>query len=97
MFLRFVSAQIDEDAQVRTGIFQAAYDLQEFGHLRDYDQQVLSDLMNWFEEYLARPTRFCRSRRPGRLPKGVCWFRPSAWEHLKRIWEMVRILEDNGV
>jgi hypothetical protein len=28
---------------------------------------------------------------------GVCWFKPSAKEHIARTYEMCRILEQNGV
>lgn len=97
MFVRFVSVDFDEDAQVRTGIFQAAYDLSESGRLPVYEDDALSDIIRWFDKNLARPDRFSRSLKPHRRPKAVCWFRSSAREHLRRVWEMVRILEDNGV
>ena len=52
-------------------------------------------IFRWFNENLERPARF--SRKPRRQPKAVCWFKPSAKEHLKRIWELVAILESNDV
>jgi hypothetical protein len=97
MFVRFVSVDFDEDAEVRTGIFQAAYDLSDSGTLPDYEHEALSEVLCWFNENLERPTRFSRSLRPHRRPKAVCWFRSSAREHLRRAWELVRILEHNDV
>lgn len=97
MFVRFVSVDLDEDAQVRTGIFQAAYDLIELGSLPAYEDEALSEVLRWFNKNLKRPARFSRSLKPHRRPKAVCWFRSSAREHLRRAWEMVRILEDNNV
>jgi hypothetical protein len=35
--------------------------------------------------------------RPRRQSKAVCWFRSSAAEHLRRVWEMIAILENNDV
>ncbi len=55
----------------------------------------LSRLLAWFDEHLECPDRFCRSNKPGRQPKAVCWFKSSATAHLKKAWEMVAILENN--
>ena len=34
--------------------------------------------------------------RPG-IRLGICWFKTGATEHIARIWEMVQILERNGI
>jgi hypothetical protein len=41
MFLRFVSADLDENSQVRLGIFQAAFDLRESESLPTYELDEL--------------------------------------------------------
>ena len=57
----------------------------------------MQQVLHWFNENLERPTRFCRSAKPRRQPKGVCWFRSEAGEHLRRIWELIAICENNDV
>lgn len=97
MFLRFVSAEIHPESRVEAGIFVAAYRLYYSDSLPDYEDERLRDLIEWFRRNLKRPNRFSRSPRRDGMTRGVCWFRPTAREHLARIHEMVAILEDNDV
>lgn len=39
MLLRFVSSTLDEDSQVRLGIFQTAYELRDSGRLAWYEYE----------------------------------------------------------
>ena len=32
-----------------------------------------------------------------KLRLGICWFKTGSTEHISRIWEMVNILERNGI
>jgi len=47
----------------------------------------------WFSEKLEKPTSFGRGRRS----LGICWFKTDSTEHIARMWEMVCILERNGI
>jgi hypothetical protein len=47
----------------------------------------------WFSDNLEKPTSFGRDK----LRLGICWFKAGSPEHISRIWEMVRILERNGI
>lgn len=97
MYLRFVTSEIDPDSGVEAGVFVAAYGLYYSDRLPEYEDERLGDLIAWFRLNLRRPSRFSRSSR-GRGPgRAVCWFRPTAREHLARMHEMVAIIEDNGV
>jgi len=60
-------------------------------HLADADE--LNELRAWFSDNLERPTSFGRDT----LRLGICWFKIHATSHIARIWEMVRILERNGI
>jgi hypothetical protein len=98
VYLRFVSSEIDPYSCVEAGLFVAARDLRESGTLPFYDYERLWELFDWFNEYLKRPHRFSRSRRCGDGPgKAVCWFKPTAREHIACAREMVALLEDYGV
>lgn len=92
-FIRFVVGRKDEDSQVEQGIFQAAARSIEWGTITGADADELNTLRSWFSENLEKPTSFGR----GKLSLGICWFKVAASEHITRIWQMVRILERNGI
>jgi hypothetical protein len=56
--------------------------------LPDYEDERLARLLWWFETYLKIPYRFSRSKRRSPQPKAVCWFKPTAAEHIARMFEM---------
>ena len=92
-YIRFVVDWKDEDSGVEQGIFQAAYRAQEWGNVTGTDAEEIEILREWFSENLKKPNSFGRSR----FNLGICWFKPCANEHINRIWQMIRILERNGV
>lgn len=93
MFIRFMSVEADKDSQVAAGIFVAAYRLWYETVLPDYEYECLREVLSWFNIYLPRPRRFSRSTKP----RGICWFRSSAREHIRKAWEMAAILERNDM
>ena len=98
MFIRFISVEADARSQVAAGIFGAAYRLW-YGTppLPDYEIECLREVMNWFDIYLPKPDRFWRSTRYPQQRWGICWFRSSATEHIRKAWEMASILERNDM
>jgi len=92
-YIRFVIGRKDEDSHVEQGIFQAVARALEWNNITGSDADELNDLRAWFSENLERPTSFGRDR----LRLGICWFKTGANEHISRIWEMVKILERNGI
>jgi hypothetical protein len=92
-YIRFVIGQTDEVSNVERGIFQAAADALDGLALPDYDVAELNQLQAWFDNNLERPASFGR----GALHLGICWFKTNATEHISRLWEMVGILERNGI
>jgi hypothetical protein len=97
VFLRFVTSEIDRRSGVEAGVFGAACGLYYSDRLPDYEDERLGELIVWFNRNLRTPSRFSRSSRSHGSGRAICWFRPTAREHLARIYEMVVILEDNGV
>jgi len=57
------------------------------------DADELNELRAWFSENLEKPTSFGRDT----LRLGVSWFKTDSTGHISRIWEMVQILERNGI
>jgi hypothetical protein len=92
-YMRFVIGRKDEDSHVEQGIFQAAAQALECQNIMGSDADQLNELRGWFSENLEKPTSFGRDR----LRLGICWFKTDASEHINRIWEMVSILERNGI
>jgi len=92
-YVRFVIGRKDEDSRVEQGIFQAAAAALEWQTITGSDADELNELRDWFGENLEKPTSFGRDK----LRLGICWFKTDATQHISRVWEMVRILERNGV
>jgi hypothetical protein len=92
-YVRFVIGRKDEDSHVEQGIFQAAGQALEWHDVTGSDADELKELRAWFNENLEKPTSFGRDK----LRLGICWFKTDATEHISRIWQMVQILERNGI
>lgn len=92
-YIRFVIGRKDEDSHVEQGIFQAAAQALEWQTITGSEADELKELRGWFNQNLEEPTSFGRDK----LRLGICWFKTSATEHISRIWNMVQILERNGI
>jgi hypothetical protein len=92
-YIRFVVGRKDEDSHVEQGVFQACYLAMEWREITGKDAAELSTLLRWFDSNLHKPHSLGRDK----LRLGIAWFKTDAKEHISRIWEMVRILERNGI
>jgi len=92
-YVRFVIGRKDEDSHVEQGIFQASSRALEWDQITDSDADELYEIRAWFNHNLEKPTAFGRDK----LQRGICWFKTGATQHIARIWEMVKILERNGI
>jgi len=95
MFIRFVSSEIDERSRVSAGLFCAASRLRWADDLPEYEFDAVTELKKWFNIHLESP--FDHLSRRSRYDRAVCWFKPTAHEHLARAWEMIMILERNDI
>ena len=92
-FIRFVIGSKDDESHVERGVFQAVAQALEWKDITGPDAEQLNELEEWFNKNLKKPTSFGRDK----LRLGICWFKTDATEHISRIWEMVQILEHNGI
>jgi hypothetical protein len=92
-YVRFIIGRKDEDSHVEQGIFQAAAQALERQNITGSDADELNELRAWFSENLEKPTSFGRDT----LRLGISWFKTDSTGHISRIWEMVQILERNGI
>jgi len=98
-FLRFVVSRKHADSGVEDGLFGLAYALCRGSDISPADRESLQSLLFWFEANLPTPERFSRTSSKGhyrRAPKGISWFKDSATEHIRKMYELKRILEGNG-
>jgi hypothetical protein len=92
-FIRFVIGSKDDESHVERGVFQAVAQALEWKDITGSDAEQLNELEEWFNKNLKKPTSFGRDK----LRLGICWFKTEATNHISRIWEMVQILERNGI
>lgn len=92
-FIRFVIGSKDDESHVERGVFQAVAQALEWKDITGSDAEQLNELEEWFNKNLKKPSSFGRDK----LRLGICWFKTDATEHISRIWEMVQILERNGI
>src|SRR5262245_48425674 len=97
MFVRFVVPSLGRRAWGLTGIIQAALDLQEADALIDHEGDWLDSILDWFDEYLPIPYRFCRTRRASNRYEAICWFKPTAGECICKAHELAALLELLGL
>ena len=95
MFIRFVSGEVDEDSRVSAGLFCAVSQLEWIDGLPQYELDLVAELERWFDSNLRSPLKYLR--RDFSSDRAICWFKPTAREHLARAWELVAILERNDV
>ena len=92
-YVRFVIGRKDEESHVEQGVFPAVARALEWQNITGSDAGELNELRAWFSENPKKPTSFGRDK----LRLGICWFKTGSTEHISRLWEMVHILERNGI
>jgi hypothetical protein len=98
MFVRFVITLIDPESQVESGLFVARdlFEEEEANMLFECYQDRLDQLFNWFKTNLQRPTRLFRWVGRSGVRRGICWFKPTAREHIANMWELAAIYDACG-
>jgi hypothetical protein len=90
-YIRFESELPLARNRARLGLFRAAGILEDTTELPDYTQDLLRESLRWFNENLKVP------RLGSYRGKAVFWFRTDAEELLKRVWELVALLNHEGL
>ncbi len=100
MYLRFVHTAPVDGLDARQGFLAAAYVLSRSTGLDEWSHRELIGHLNWFENNLALPDRFNRSKSKGawhRETKGLSWFKPEAVDHIDRAFALVGLLTLNDI
>ena len=89
MFLRFVITQIDDVSHKPQGLFVAADELLDSGDLSLVERDLLREVIIWFNKNLPSPRNMVASR-------AIFWFKSSADECIKQMWELAHVLQHHG-
>jgi hypothetical protein len=98
-YIRFVAPQVDEDSHEESGIIQIAYQLRKEGILFRHEESLLQETLDWFDRNLQKPTKFTNAKPPyyRKRQNGISWFKSSAHEHIRRMREIVAILDNHDI
>ncbi len=97
MFVRFVAGTEAENAYRLDGVFVESRLLCDEGRLYAYEIGLLDETYAWFNEYQPCPP-FAATPRSGEWTRNaVAWFRDDAGDPLRRAWDLVHLLRENGV
>lgn len=91
-YIRFVTYQIDPNALVWQGVFQAVIALKYSRGVEPYLLDWIAHDLGWLNEHLPAPQ--CLGYRE--TDEAVCWFRPDAVEPIARVRSLVAVLEEHG-
>jgi hypothetical protein len=93
MFIRFVVGTDGESHRWLTGIITEARLLRDRGQLALYEETVLENAYAWLNAHLPCPP-FSTS---GWGSEAVSWFKDVAGPSIKKMWDVVALLEEHDI
>ena len=90
MYLRFVTTRIDKNSHKPQGVFQASYALLDSGDLTRDQWEYVRGMIIWFNANLPTSPNKVDARR------AIFWFKSSAKENIRKVWELVHALREHG-
>lgn len=97
MYLRFITEFKNEWGEQETGVFQALAYLIGSEQVFEYDRQRLKEIREWFNKELDRPKRFNKHSNKHKANVAISWFKDTAIQHLKNMYDLVPIFENYGI
>ncbi|TGQ43793.1 hypothetical protein [Mesorhizobium sp. M00.F.Ca.ET.216.01.1.1] len=94
--LRFVTHSTHPPFGHRSGIFKVAYGLSRALPATTSCVEELAEQLIWFENNMAKSTRFSTSRHPRAQGTAISWVKASAHEHVRRLRLLVALVEEAG-
>ena len=95
--MRFVVGSDRENAYWLNGVITEARLLRDAGRLYRHEVEWLETTFEWFNKHLPCPPFSSKIRSGAWTGEAVSWFLDDAGEPLKRIWDIVALLEEHGV
>ena len=75
------------------GVFQAAFELRDAGHLEAHEVVWIETELNWLKMHLKSPACL---REPGNH-RAISWFHPKAKRAVEKTRSIAALLEEHGV
>ena len=97
MYLRFITEFKNEWGEQDTGVFQALGYLIRSEQVFEYDRQRLNEIREWFNCELDRPKRFNKHSNKNKANVAISWYKDTAIQHLKHMYDLVPIFETYGI
>ncbi len=92
MDIRFVTAKRCDQSGAMTGVFQAAFSLQERDVLEAWEEEWLERELAWLKMHLKSPA--CLSEPENR--RAICWFHPRARRAIDKVRSIAALLAEHG-
>lgn len=92
MLIRFATLAPDPDSGHASGILVTAHSLRDEGSLTSEEHEELRLLLAWFTQNLPVPKSLAEVVRR----RAISWFKPTAIEAIRRMWELKRLMENHG-
>lgn len=97
MYLRFTGPGTVTRARVAPGLFRTGNRTLWKRDRNDPVKIALRRELDWFNEHLPIPGRFCVVAKGVEWPDGVCWFRDDAREMVAHAYTLAALIEECGV
>lgn len=97
MYLRFITQFINEVDKPEIGVFNAMHFIWEHRLTKDEDEAKLKELYAWFKGNLDAPPWFANPKGYPHESKALSWFKDTSKEHIMKMHEVMKILENYGI
>ncbi len=94
MYVRFVI--LTPDRRPAPGLFRSGFHLEDEPTVPEWLRLAVQEHYAWFNENLAVPRRFTVVSRRRHAYAGICWFEPTAREHIARARELAMLIAEAG-
>ncbi len=90
-YVRFQTQLRGQETDAPLGVFVAAGQVEDLPEVAEYARALLEEYLWWFNRNLTVP---CLNNRGSR---SVFWFRSNARDFINRVWDLVAVLQEEGV
>lgn len=94
MYVRFIV--LTPNRRPAPGLFRSDFDPHEDLALPEWIRDVARHHYEWFGDNLPVPRRLTVVSRRRHIYVGICWFRPTAHEHIARARDLALLMEEAG-
>jgi hypothetical protein len=97
VYVRFVCFKKLDGQRFRLGLFQSIWLAEDAECRPDWAVSLIEETRRWFNDNLEAPTLFEHSQWQAHSDRALCWFKASAQEHIRRMFDLKHGLEACGL